>query len=312
MDEATREKLEKEIQTEEVVLFMKGNRSAPRCGFSATVIEILDELVESYHTVDVLSDGAVRDGIKKFSDWPTIPQLYIKGEFVGGCDLVKEMYESGELEESLGVDPATVATPAIQLTEAATKALANALTEAVAESGEQSLGVRIGISSNFQHELSLGEPQARDISLSVGELTFALDRASARRADGLSIDYVQSDDGPAFKLENPNEPPSVQSLSVEELADLLKENAAIELFDVRSQQERDSASIAGSRLLDREAQDHIMALDKSTPLYFHCHHGQRSRQAAAFFLSHGFESVFNVEGGIHAWSLKVDSSVPTY
>jgi len=80
----------------------------------------------------------------------------------------------------------------------------------------------------------------------------------------------------------------------------------------RAQKEREQAAIEGSRLLDREAQQEIMELDKATPLYFHCHHGGRSQQAAAFFLSHGFSNVFNVTGGIDAWSLEVDPKVPRY
>ena len=74
-----------------VVLFMKGDRQQPRCGFSASVVEILDELLPSYSTVDVLADAEVREGIKILSEWPTIPQLYVGGEFVGGCDIVKDM-----------------------------------------------------------------------------------------------------------------------------------------------------------------------------------------------------------------------------
>ena len=75
-----------------VVLFMKGDRQQPRCGFSASVVEILDELLPSYSTVDVLADAEVREGIKILSEWPTIPQLYVGGEFVGGCDIVKDMF----------------------------------------------------------------------------------------------------------------------------------------------------------------------------------------------------------------------------
>ena len=84
-----------------VVLFMKGTRRAPQCGFSAQVVQILDELVPEYETVDVLSSAELRDGIKEFSQWPTIPQLYVKGEFVGGCDIITEMFQSGELETLL-------------------------------------------------------------------------------------------------------------------------------------------------------------------------------------------------------------------
>ena len=84
-----------------IVLFMKGTRLMPQCGFSAQVVKILDELQPSYETVDVLRSPEIRDGIKAFSDWPTIPQLYIDGQFVGGCDIVREMHASGELQELL-------------------------------------------------------------------------------------------------------------------------------------------------------------------------------------------------------------------
>ena len=86
-----------------VVLFMKGTRQMPQCGFSAQVVKILNELQPSYVTVDVLSSPEIRDGIKAFSEWPTIPQLYIDGVFVGGCEIVREMQASGELQELIGV-----------------------------------------------------------------------------------------------------------------------------------------------------------------------------------------------------------------
>jgi monothiol glutaredoxin len=84
-----------------VVLFMKGTPDAPRCGFSAAVVQILDHVAAPFVGVDVLQDDALRDGIKTFTDWPTIPQLYVKGEFVGGSDIVREMFQSGELQQAL-------------------------------------------------------------------------------------------------------------------------------------------------------------------------------------------------------------------
>ena len=96
-----RQKIESLIASDAVVLFMKGSRNFPQCGFSASVVQILDTMLPNYTTVNVLADPAIRDGIKAFSDWPTIPQLYVKGEFVGGCDIIREMYESGELQEFL-------------------------------------------------------------------------------------------------------------------------------------------------------------------------------------------------------------------
>ena len=82
-----------------IVLFMKGSPLFPQCGFSSRAIQILDHLGAKYETVDVLQDGEIRQGIKSYSDWPTIPQLYIRGEFVGGSDIMTEMYENGELEQ---------------------------------------------------------------------------------------------------------------------------------------------------------------------------------------------------------------------
>lgn len=85
------------IDANPVMLFMKGNPKFPQCGFSSAVVQILDYLGVEYSAEDVLADYDVREGIKEYSDWPTIPQLYVKGEFVGGCDIVKEMFENGEL-----------------------------------------------------------------------------------------------------------------------------------------------------------------------------------------------------------------------
>jgi len=101
MDAETKSRIQGTIESHDVVLFMKGTPAQPRCGFSATVVQILDSTGVPYASVDVLSDPAIRDGIKEFSDWPTIPQLYVKREFVGGCDIVKEMFEQGELDAFL-------------------------------------------------------------------------------------------------------------------------------------------------------------------------------------------------------------------
>ena len=101
MNDSTRERIDGLVKGHPVLLFMKGNRQRPQCGFSATVVQILDSLLPEYQTVDVLADPEVREGIKAYSSWPTIPQLYLAGEFQGGCDIVIEMYESGELEQKL-------------------------------------------------------------------------------------------------------------------------------------------------------------------------------------------------------------------
>ena len=101
IDDALKDRIDSLVASDRVVLFMKGTRHQPQCGFSATVVQILDTLVPEYTTVNVLDDPAIREGIKAYSTWPTIPQLYLGGEFVGGCDLVREMYASGELQETV-------------------------------------------------------------------------------------------------------------------------------------------------------------------------------------------------------------------
>ena len=101
MDDQTKNLIQNHIDTNEVCLFMKGTPDAPQCGFSMAISNMLKILEVSYIGVNVLESQALREGIKKFSDWPTIPQVYVKGEFIGGCDIVKEMYENGELKKVL-------------------------------------------------------------------------------------------------------------------------------------------------------------------------------------------------------------------
>ena len=95
------DRIKADIDSNDIVLFMKGTPATPQCGFSATIVHILDHVGVKYKGVNVLTDPEIRQGIKDFSNWPTIPQLYVKGEFVGGCDIIREMYSSGELQEML-------------------------------------------------------------------------------------------------------------------------------------------------------------------------------------------------------------------
>ena len=104
MDNSVAERIKNDIQSNDVVLYMKGTPVFPQCGFSSTVVQVLTHLGVKFKGIDVLSDPSLREGIKQFSNWPTIPQLYVKGEFLGGCDIVREMYESGELQELLSTN----------------------------------------------------------------------------------------------------------------------------------------------------------------------------------------------------------------
>ena len=101
MDDSTKNLIQSHIDTNEVCLFMKGTPDAPQCGFSMATSNMLKILEVNYKGINVLESQALREGIKEFSDWPTIPQIYIKGEFIGGCDIVKELFEKGDLKELL-------------------------------------------------------------------------------------------------------------------------------------------------------------------------------------------------------------------
>ncbi len=104
MDNSVAERIKSDIESNDVVLYMKGTPVFPQCGFSSTVVQVLTHLGVKFKGIDVLTDPSIREGIKQFSNWPTIPQLYVKGEFLGGCDIVREMYQSGELQELLSTN----------------------------------------------------------------------------------------------------------------------------------------------------------------------------------------------------------------
>ena len=101
MDTTINERIQQELNENQVVLFMKGTHVFPQCGFSAAVVQVLNHLGVKFKGVDVLQDPGLRQGVKDFTNWPTIPQLYVKGEFVGGCDIIREMFQSGELQTLL-------------------------------------------------------------------------------------------------------------------------------------------------------------------------------------------------------------------
>ncbi|MCR9164281.1 MAG: Grx4 family monothiol glutaredoxin [Nannocystaceae bacterium] len=304
-ESATHQRIEALTKSDKVVLFMKGNRAQPQCGFSATVVGILDQYVPDYTTVNVLADPEIREGVKEFSDWPTIPQLYVDGEFVGGCDIVRQLDDEGELIATLGDAAKPPEPPSIEITEAAAAVFKQAMAEA--EGDEQ---LRLVVSPTFQHELALDLPRPSDLVVEAAGLKILVDPGTTRRANGLRIDHVE---GPqvGFRMDNPNAPAQVQQIGVKEAAALVKEDG-VKFFDVRTPRERSIAKLEGAIHLDGDNVGEMMELPKDTPLVFHCHHGHRSFQAAIRFLEQGFTKVYNVVGGIDAWSQQVDPSIPRY
>ena len=215
--------IEQMLNENPVFLFMKGTPESPQCGFSGKVTNILNAWKVPFKSFNVLADESIRQGIKDYANWQTIPQLYINKEFVGGSDVVEEISNNGELGELLN--------------------------EAF----------------------------------------------------------------PEMKITPPPPPAEAQEVNALEASVIMKENPNISLLDVRSPQERETACLENSVLLDQELVEEMLdKWDKDTAMMFICHTGQRSRQAAQYFAAQGFQKVYNISDGIHGWSSSVDSSIHAY
>ena len=222
MDTALKDRLDEMITSDKIFLFMKGNPTFPQCGFSNQVVQILKAFDIPFGSFDVLSDQDVRQGIKEFSDWPTIPQLYVDGDFVGGCDIVRESWESGELEQML------------------------------------------------------------------------------------------KDAFPDREVKGPKPPSRPKNITPAEAKEMIGKDG-YHFLDVRTPDEIETAKVDGFELLDQAlAQKILNEFDKETHMVFMCHYGGRSAQAAEYFAQQGFGNIYNVQGGIDAWSQTVDESVPRY
>ena len=285
---------------------MKGTRQMPQCGFSAATIGILDSIVPEYTTVNVLEDQAIREGIKQYSSWPTIPQLYVNGEFMGGCDVAKQMFNTGALHEALGVSPPDRTPPEISISDEAAAVIGNALRS------QPGAAVHLSIDSRWQHNFSLGPVEGHEVKAQSNGVEILMDVATAQKAKGMKVSMEDTLQGRGLKIENPNAPAPVKQLRAEALKQMLDSGDKPALFDVREPHEIERARIEGSKPLTEAVMDEINALPKDTPLVFYCHFGQRSQAAAEHFRLQGFTSVHSLVGGIDAWSREVDPSVPRY
>jgi monothiol glutaredoxin len=297
--------IESLIKNNPVILFMKGTKDRPQCGFSKQVVSVLNQLVSDFVTVDVLADPEIREGIKIYSNWPTIPQLYIDNEFIGGCDIVLDLANKEELHKLLKLEKAQKA-PQLNLSQKAHQAFSDAL----AEQGEDE-AIRITIGADFNHELAFDKAQPHDFHVKVDSLRFIFDAYSARRADNLTIDFIEDQLESGFAFNNPNEG-RMHELSVTELNNWHKENKDFILLDVRTKEEWQQAHISFAKRLEDISPSDIATWNKDRAIIFHCHHGSRSKRAAKSFLAKNFRRVYNLTGGIDAWARFVDPEVPLY
>ena len=297
LDPALRARIETLLAANPVVLFMKGSPDAPQCGFSAKAVAALAATGADYAHVDVLADPEIREGIKAYGDWPTIPQLYIGGELVGGSDIIVQMAGSGELHAALGQPAPDRTPPAITITPAA----ADMLRKAIADAGHD-LALQVEVDAGFNTRLQLAPRDAHAIASELEGLRVQFDLASAPRARGLSIDWVEDARGRGLVIENPNAPAKVRDLTPAQAAERVQAGTLL-LVDVRPLDERLMAEApVPYRHLDHGVAD-LEALPKDTAIGFLCRSGGRSAQAAEHFRALGFTQLYNVAGGINAWAL---------
>jgi monothiol glutaredoxin len=307
LNQVTRESIDALLNAHSILLFMKGTRSQPQCGFSAATVNILDTLVSEYETVDVLADATLREGIKTYSQWPTVPQLYVNGELIGGCDIVTELFETGELFDLLGLKPHAHMVPKITFSDKAATAVRHAL---VQQPDEMSL--HVWIDARWQTHLELAPPNAHVIRADANGLAVLMDPSTAQRANGLIVDVVETLQGSGFTFDNPSAPPAVKQMDVLTLNASIETGESVYPFDVRGPDERAKARIKAAVPFDAAAERLIETLPKDTPLVFCCHSGGRSQVIAERYRLRGFVNVYNLAGGIDAWSLHVDQTVPRY
>ena len=305
LNDAVKNKIENYLQDNKVVLFMKGNPQQPMCGFSAKTVAALDSVVPDYTSVNVLDDPEIREGIKDYGNWPTIPQLYIDGELVGGCDIVLNMLNSGELHECLGLEAPDRTPPDVTVTQEATAKIREAM------EGHDGIALQFTIDANWDSQFNLAPPQGNEITAQSNGIDILMDLATAQRARGATIDWVSTMQGEGLAIDLPMAPPPVKQMTVQELAKKM-ESDAITLVDVRGDDDRARASIEGSVVLTREMMEKLEEMPKESEIAFICHHGNSSQGAAEYFRKQGFTKISNVAGGIHAWSLEIDPSVPAY
>jgi len=303
----TRARIEGILAANHVVLFMKGSPDVPQCGFSAKAAGILKGLAPGFGHVDVLADPEIREGIKVFGQWPTIPQLYVGGELLGGSDIIEQMLNSGELHQMLGLAAPDRSPPAIEITPTAAEAIARAL-----DNAEDGVVLHLSVDPRFNARFELKPASGHEVVAEAAGIRIHLDLASVPRARGLRIDWVEDARGAGLSILNPNAPAAVKSMSVQQLHDHIIAGT-VDVIDVRPAQDRARVPFPHPHeVLDEDSRERLEALPKDLPLAFICHHGNSSRQAAEYFRGLGFHDLYNVEGGIDAWSLEIDPKLPRY
>ena len=200
--------------------------------------------------------------------------------------------------------------PTIVVEPEAAEILAGALSQAREQ--DPAVTLQLDVDDRWQHQFSIGESDSHDTLVVAGEIEIAVSERGLARVDGLRIAVDGSSGSNQLVLDNPNAPPAVQQADVQDIRKRLDDGELVHVFDVRPPAELAMASLAEATSLDGAGVELLKTLPKETPIAFLCHHGVRSQQAAEHFRLEGFKDVYNIAGGIDAWSQLVDASVPRY
>lgn len=296
LDQATRSRIEQQVTGNRVVLYMKGTPQQPMCGFSAKTVAMVQELANDVVTFDVLADQDIREGIKVYGDWPTIPQLYVNSELVGGCDIITEMYNSGELHELLGVDKPDRTPPQVTITDKAAENIRAGM------QGHDGLALHMSVDNEWRPSFTLQPPQPGAIVSSANGIELHFDLPSAQRAKGAMIDWIDAVDGSGLDVSLPAAPVPIKRMQPAELKAMLDAGTAPLIVDVRSPDDRQQlAPIPGAIGLDKDMLAELQNRPKDTAIVFVCNVGNSSMGAAEHFRKLGFSDVYNLEGGMQAW-----------
>jgi len=293
LDPSLRDRIDQMLSSNWVMLFMKGTPKMPQCGFSAQTVGALDMILEgNYASFNVLEDQEVREGIKEYGNWPTIPQLYVDGELVGGCDIVMEMFNAGELHDLFGLEPPDRTPPEIEISERA----ASKIREFLAAYPGQHLHFQVG--SDWDAQFNLGPKSGTEIESTAAGLTVLMDLASAQRARGAKIDWVETVQGEGLKLDLPGAPPPVRQISPAELRQRLEADQRLVVVDTRNELDRQNKPLPFARALDADLMAELKDADRETPLVVLCNKGLSSQEVAEHYRKQGFTEVYNLSGGV--------------
>lgn len=294
-DSETRDRIHQMVTSNKVMLFIKGTPRMPQCGFSARTVGMLDSLLDGdYASFNVLEDESIREGIKDYGNWPTIPQLYVNGELVGGCDIVVEMFNSGELHQVFGLPEPDRTPPEIEITPKAAEKIGEFLE---AYPGQQ---LHFAIGSDWDAQFQLGPKTGGEIETEAAGITVLMDLNSAQRARGARIDWVETVDGEGLKLDLPGAPPPVREMTPDELQDRINAGELLKIIDTRNEADRQEAPLELARPLDADLMAELSDADRDLPLVFVCNQGISSREVAEHYRKQGFKQVYSLAGGIKA------------